>query len=450
MFSIRTAAINWKIFIISALCGVCSLLPLANAASILSLPLHQGRLVQSYSAIQSAFIADPEIADYHIKSTKQVYIYAKKIGSTSFYTTDRNGKIIQNYKIEVTQDLSALHEALRILFPSTAVHLVSVGEHALAIKGDVASASEAEDIRNTVAKFLPKPSTVINLLHVQAASQINLRVEIIELQRTLDRAFGLDWLLSYQSTRSNAQIHTNLIPTTFTANPLNAVDVSGMFTKGNFSITTLLRFLEQNNLATILSEPNLTAQSGETASFLVGGEFPVLLPSGVAQAPGVVYKNYGVSLAFSPTVLANNKINVQIKSEVSEISTETSQGAVEIEGFSIPAVTVRRAKTTVELASGQSFAIAGLLQNNSNKLFAQLPGIGNTPILGALFRSQQYQRNETELVIIVTPYLVTPSGNKQLINPAKGLQNEGPANHAAAVRQATGADQNIGFILQGK
>ena len=447
MIVYKTIATKWNMLIGGVLC--CLLLQTANAVAVFNIPLHQGRLVQSYSAIQSAFIADPEIADYHIKSPKQVYIYAKKIGSTSFYTTDKNGKVIQNYKIEVGQDLSSLDEALRTLFPSTSVHIVSVGEHAIAIKGSVQSSSEAEDIRATVAKFLPDPKNVINLLHVQAPSQINLRVEIIELVRTLDRAFGLDWLLTYKSTDSSAQIHTNLIPTTFISNPLEAVDVSGMFKRGNFSLTTLIRFLEKNNLATILSEPNLTAQSGESASFLVGGEFPVLLPSGVAQAPGVVYKNFGVSLTFAPTVLENNRINLQIKSEVSEISTLTSQGAVEIQGFSIPALTVRRAKTTVELASGQSFAIAGLLQNNSNKLFAQLPGIGNTPVLGALFRSQQFQRNETELVIIVTPYLVTPSGNQQLINPVRGLQDESPANHAGAVRRATGADQNIGFILQG-
>lgn len=447
MIVYKTIVTKWKMLFAGIFC--CLLVQTANAVAVLNIPLHQGRLVQSYSAIQSAFIADPEIADYHIKAPKQVYIYAKKIGSTTFYTTDKNGKIIQNYKIQVAQDLSSLDDALHTLFPSTKVHIVPVGEHAIAIKGSVQSSSEAEDIRATVAKFLPDPKNVINLLHVQGPGQINLRVEIIELVRTLDRAFGLDWLLTYKATDSNAQIHTSLIPTKLISNPLETIDVSGMFKRGNFSLTTLIRFLEQNNLATILSEPNLTAQSGESASFLVGGEFPVLLPSGVAQAPGVVYKNFGVSLTFSPTVLENNRINVQIKSEVSEISTQTSQGAVEIQGFSIPALTVRRAKTTVELASGQSFAIAGLLQNNSNKLFAQLPGIGNTPVLGALFRSQQFQRNETELVIIVTPYLVTPSGNQQLINPARGLQDESPANHAGAVRRATGADQNIGFILQG-
>lgn len=440
----KSTPLKFLFFFLCCFCG-----GQAYAAELLLLPLHTGRVLQSYAPIKTAFIADPSIADYHIKSSKQVYVYAKKIGSTSFYTMDKDGKILQNYKIEVNQNLSSLHQALGTLFPSARVNVVAIGEKAIAIKGTVSSASEAEDIRNTVAKFLPDPANVINLLHVDSATQINLRVEVIELDRTVDRTMGLDWMLNYKTNRSTGQIHTQLIPSSFISNPLDSVDFAGSLKPGNFTITALLRFLEQNHLATVLSEPNLTAQSGASASFLVGGEFPVLLPSGSAQTPGVIYKDYGVSLTFSPTVLSNDRIGIQIKSEVSELTTETGLGAVEIEGFSIPALVVRRAETAVELSSGQSFSIAGLLQNNANKLFSQLPGIGNVPILGALFRSQQFQRNETELVIIVTPYLVSPTSRTQLTNPLQGLKDEGPANRAAAVRHATGVDQNIGFILKG-
>jgi pilus assembly protein CpaC len=175
---------------------------------------------------------------------------------------------------------------------------------------------------------------------------------------------------------------------------------------------------ETMGLVTTLSEPNLTALSGETAEFLAGGEFPIPLSQGLGTTT-IEYKKFGVSLAYSPTVLANGRISIRVRPEVSELS---SQGAVTVGGFSIPGLTVRRAETTVELGSGQSFMIAGLMSNNAQSTYDKLPGAGDVPILGALFRSTNFRKGQTELVIIVTPYLVRPVSDNEIVLPTDGFQ----------------------------
>ena len=416
------------------------------AATTLTIPLNQGQYIKSEKPLDTIFVANPEVADYHLRSPTEIYVFSKNVGTTTLYVKSAQDKLAKQYTIKVIIDATSAEKIIRKLFPNAHVQIIPIQQNAVALKGTVASASDAEAIYDVVGKILKIGVTDrVNLLKIDAPTQINLRVEIVEISRELKRHYGVDWLTSTPS--SSLQLHTKLLSDAFIPPFLNQVSLSGFIKRGDFSLTAVLHFLEENNLATILSEPNLTAQSGETASFLVGGEFPVLIPAGIGQAPGVQYKKYGVSLDFSPTALAGKRIHLQMRSEVSEITNETTQGAVEISGVRVPAVTTRQASTAIELKSGQSFAIAGLLQNNANKLLKQLPALGNVPIIGALFRSQQFQRKETELIIIVTPYLVSPSGARQLTNPLSGLVKENPATHHAAYCQGKGCNQNIGFLL---
>jgi pilus assembly protein CpaC len=194
----------------------------------------------------------------------------------------------------------------------------------------------------------------------------------------------------------------------------------GQFNTPNVHFDSVIDALDQNGLVNILAEPNLTAMSGETASFLAGGEFPIPVPqaSGTGGAITITYKPFGVALAFTPVVLAGGRISLRVRPEVSQIA---STGAVQVNGFSFPSLTTRRAETTIELGSGQTFAIGGLLQNNITDTLSGLPGLKDVPVLGALFRSTQFQRNETELVILVTPYLVRAVSDKRLATPRDGF-----------------------------
>ena len=416
------------------------------ATTTLTIPLGQGKYINNGIPIDTIFIANPEVADYHLRSPEEIYIYSKSIGTTTLYIKNTKEKLAKQYFINSIMDTAPIQKLIHQLFPNSNIQIIPINQKSVVLKGVTSSASDAEAICNTVGKILKnEEKDIVNLIKVNSPTQINLRVEIVELSRELQRNYGVDWLLGDPSV---AQITTTLLPATFIPPIINQVSFSGFARNGNFSISAVLHYLEENNLATILSEPNLTAQSGETASFLVGGEFPVLIPAGIGQTPSVIYKKYGVSLDFSPTALADKRIHLQIRSEVSDITNNVAEGAVETSGTHIPALTSRQASTAIELKSGQSFAIAGLLQNNANKMIKELPGIGKTPILGALFRSQQFQRKETELIIIVTPYLVAPSGARQLTQPLNGLVKENPATAHATACQGKGCDRNLGFLLK--
>lgn len=416
----------------------------AYSETNLVIPLNQGRYIKTRNALDTIFVANPDIVDYHLRSPTQLYVFAKSVGSTSLYIKSKKDSSATLYRIQVSVDTSSTEKLIHRLFPSSNIQIIPINRDALAIKGIASTASDAQSIIMTVGKILKNgDKDIINLIKVNSPTQVNLRVEIVELSRELKRQYGVDWLLGDSTA---FQIQTTLLPDAFIPPIASQVAFRSFLKSGNFSLAAVLHFLEEKNLATILSEPNLTAQSGETASFLVGGEFPVISPAGIGQSPSVTYKKYGVALDFSPTVLTEKRIHLQIRSEVSEISNNPANGAVDFGGTRIPALTTRQASTAIELKSGQSFAIAGLLQNNANKLFKELPGIAKTPILGALFRSQQFQRKETELIILVTPYLVSPAGSKQLTQPLKGLVKESPATEHAALCQGTGCDQNMSFL----
>src|SRR5579885_1038722 len=410
-------------------------------STLLNLELNKGKIIAISKNVGTIFVADPSIADYHVRAPGILYIYAKKIGETSLYATSKSGKVAFKYIVRVTQDLSQLDYLLKEIVPGATIKVMSAGDNVI-LRGTVKSAAQAEDARHLVERYMGDPAKVLTFLHVSAPTQINLRVQVIEMTREVIRSLGINWTGGFATNNTKFLVNPILIPSDFavTGTTPNAINFTAdLLNRGNFSIQSIINVLEQNGLVTILSEPNLTALSGQTASFLVGGEFPIPIPQGNTGAVTVMFKKFGVSLAFTPTILENGKINLQVRPEVSQLSTE---GAVNINGFQVPSLSTRRAQTTVELRSGQSFSIAGLLQNNANKMVQQLPGVSQIPVLGRLFRSERFQRNETELVIIVTPYIVQPASNDGLLYPTDNANADITLSYCRRCK-----NRNVGFIL---
>lgn len=267
-----------------------------------------------------------------------------------------------------------------------------------------------------------------NMAKVSGAQQVNLRVRVAEVDRQVTQQLGFNWQSIVSSGNFSFGLATGRpIPNiggviSRAGTPNNVTDIPGAlfgnYQSGNASVDSLIDALANQGLVTILAEPNLTTISGQPASFLAGGEFPIPVP-GANGSVTITFKQYGVSLNFVPTVLANNHISIKVRPEVSQLS---SQGAVTIGSVTVPALTVRRAETSVELGSADSFAIAGLIQNNSNTGLSKFPGLGDVPVLGTLFHSTNFQRNQSELVIIVTPYTVRPADATALRAPTDGFQ----------------------------
>lgn len=392
----------------STAAGALSQIPASGTPIVLE--TGKGTLVKLDRPASTVFIANPDVADVQVKSPSLIYVNAKSPGETVLYAVDANDQVLLNSPIRVDQDLSRLRQSFHSLLPGENIDVKSV-DNSLVLSGQVSTAARAEQARTLAGAIAreTKNSSVVNELGVTTPNQVNLRVRVAEVDRTLLKSLGIN----LSKTNGRFQLMTE--------NPTTGGNIVAQnlfafaFGSKTQPLTAILDALAQENLVTMLAEPNLTTVSGQTASFLAGGEFPVPVAGTAGQAGGVptitvVFKKFGVSLDFTPTVLDANHVSLRVRPEVSELST-TGQVSVPISTnatVSIPALTIRRAETTVELGSGESFAIGGLLQNNSQTDISKVPWLGDIPVLGQLFRSQQFQRNETELVIVVTPYLVKP------------------------------------------
>jgi pilus assembly protein CpaC len=407
----------------------------------LSIQINRGALVRLPVPADTVFVANPEIADIQVKSPRLIYVFAKRAGETVLYAVDGNDNLLLNTRIVVTHNLQALRTAIGSVVPGGGVSITTAGD-ALVLGGSVSSAAQAEDLRRLAARFAPGDGAVVSNLHVVAPNQINLRVRIAEVSRDTLKQFGINWQNAIKLGGFVFGLAQGA-PVLGTGGGFNVGNngtnsIVGSFRKGNVDLNAVIDALANENLITVLAEPNLTAMSGETANFLAGGEFPIPVPqSGNGNAITVEFKKFGVSLAFTPTVIDGNRINLKVRPEVSQLSTV---GSILINSISIPALTTRNAETTVELASGQSFAIAGLLQHNSQQDASKTPFLGDIPILGALFKSDRYQRNETELVIVVTPYLVKPVSANAIATPVDGLT---PPTDAQRIFYGTKNQQKI-------
>ena len=376
----------------------------------------KGTLVRLSAPAATVFIANPDVADVQVKSPQLIYLSAKQPGETVVYAVDAGDNVLLHSPVHVEHDLSRVRDSFRHLMPGENINVSSV-DNSLVLSGDVSTAGRAEKARALAASVAKatdvKNAVVVNQLAVTTPNQVNLRVKIAEVNRTALKALGFNW--SGQNLGDGTFNFATSNPFTNQAIVNQNLFQYGFGLTGAGKLQTTLDALAEEHLITTLAEPNLTATSGQTASFLAGGEFPVPV-SGVTGTTGVPtitveFKTFGVELDFTPTIIDATHLSLKVRPEVSQL---TTTGAVSVPITStatvtIPALTVRRAETTVDLASGQSFALAGLLQNTTQQDISKIPWLGDIPILGQLFRSNLFQHNETELVIIVTPYLVKPS-----------------------------------------
>lgn len=397
----------------------------AESSGQLTIIKGQGRLVRLSAPASSVFIANPAIADVTVKSSRMVYVFGVAPGTTTLFAVDNNENIVADINIAITHDMARLERGIESMLPDSQVTATSVSS-GIILDGSVPNATDAENLRRLTTRFLSEEEEVINRLVVTEPNQVNLRVRFAEVSRSAIKQIGLNFdLLAGDFSFTSGDVFLNnpdalagLVPFTLTPNTFSAG--LGSLTSGGTSVLVLFDALEEIGLAKTLAEPNLTAISGETASFLAGGEFPIP----INQKEGAItveFKEFGVSLAFTPTVLSPNRISMRVRPEVSQLS---DAGAVNLDGITVSALTTRRAETTIEMGSGQSFAIAGLLQENFQDAVRQVPYLAEVPLLGELFKSESFRRNETELVIIVTPYIVQPVADRDIPLPTDPLTKE--------------------------
>ena len=393
-------------------------------AQRLDLDLGKGRLIHLDAPAAGVFVGDPAVADVQLRSPTMVYLLAKGQGSTTLVAVDDHDRTLIEFDISVGYNLTQLRADLRRLAPAGDIE-VSTSNKSLVVSGVVGSAGEAETVKSIALRYVPDPDHLVNLLRVDAPNQVNLRVRVVEVSRDIIKAFGVNW----SGAATPGQFRFGAATGVGGIAGLNPVvdapqQVPGLpglstllagFRAGSVDLNAVIDALDAEGLVTVLAEPNLTAVSGATATFLAGGEYPIPVPQGLGQVT-VQFKNYGVSLESVATITDDGRIRLTVRPEVSQLS---NTGAVTLNGVTVPALTTRRAETTVDMASGQSFAIAGLLRNSITHDIQKVPGLGSMGVLGALFRSDRFERSETELVIIVTPYLVRPSSHR-LATPIDG------------------------------
>jgi pilus assembly protein CpaC len=402
------------------------------SGSALNLDVGKGDLIRLDSNADTVFVADPAVADVQVKSPRLIYVYGKAPGETSFYAVDAEQHVIANKPIVVRRDLTRLQAAIDQMVPGGAIAVKAVDD-TIVLTGHVSTPGQAEDARRLARPFVSADAKLVNHIAVDAPDQVNLHVRVAEVQHNVVKELGINWdaIANFGSFALGLATGNPVVPNgdLFTSGRfitrntgIGGTTDSGIFgvKTANVSINSVIDALNQNGLVNILAEPNLTAVSGQNASFLAGGEFPIPVPQAASQGGSTItvqYKPFGVALSFTPVILANGRISLRVRPEVSQIS---STGAVQLNGFAVPSLTTRRAETTIELGSGQTFAIGGLLQNNITDTLSKVPGLGELPVLGPLFRSTQFQHNETELVILVTPYLVRPVSDHRLAAPTDG------------------------------
>jgi pilus assembly protein CpaC len=394
----------------------------ARPSETLNLSQGTGAMVRLSSPMSDVFVANEGIADVQVRSSTQLYVFGKGRGETTIYATGPNGRVVYAANVRVGNNISSVGEMLNLAMPEANIQATPMNNLVL-LTGTVSSPTDVEEAQRLVQAYVGEGTQVVSRLRSAVPLQVNLKVRIVEINRSLIKEIGVN-LLSKDSSGGTQFGIGRGNPGTIGANGGGTFNiVSGGTTLGlagkilGVDILGSLDLLETDGLVTTLAEPNLTALSGETASFLAGGEFPIPVSQSLGSV-SIEYKQYGVGLAFTPIVLADGRISMRVRPEVSELSNE---GALKLNGFDVPAITTRRAETTVELGSGQSFMLAGLLRNANTNNVEKAPFLGDLPILGALFRSTKYRRSETELVIIVTPYLVRPVSG-QLATPADGYR----------------------------
>jgi pilus assembly protein CpaC len=411
---------------------LCAYAPLASAMEVMA---GTGKFIPLNKPAKAVFVANSEIVDVSAEFANMLYVYGLKQGSTTLHVLDAEGKIAYTETITVSMNTAVVMDAIKQVLPSANIKAEFVGGR-LVLKGMVKNASDAEVALRIAQGFAGNESGgsagpdsgIINMMTTTADNQVMLRVRVAEVNRDISQSFGIQWnlygndgntfrtgLISPRGRLTQGEAgSTGFNPGRDTykigGQSPNPYQTFLSYFGENLGVDVLLEALEDEKMATVLAEPNLTALSGETASFLAGGEFPVVTSVNDGQI-NTEYKEFGVRLSFTPVVLSENRIRLNVKPEVSNL---TEKGAVIIEGITIPAIESRKVETTVELGDGQGFLLGGLFQNNLKESLQAVPGLGDLPILGPLFRSENFERKKSELMIIVTPSIVTPVSNPEV------------------------------------
>ena len=354
------------------------------------------------TVLKRASLADPEIADALVISPRQLYLTGKAIGTTNLTLWEENDGVFAVYDLVVLPDLSRLKEKFHEILPGEDIRVTATHD-ALTLFGRISSTAKLSQALEVARAFAPEK--VVNLLQVAGVHQVMLEVRVAEIARSVTKRLGFNFtVVSGGPEFGVSQLNRLTTFDDFVTEIGATINALFRLQKGDITLTSFIDALKENGLAKILAKPTLVTLSGQEASFLAGGEFPVPVPQ-EADSITIEFKTFGVGLSFTPIVLNEQHISLRVAPEVSELN---FSNAISLSGFVVPALTTRRAATVIELADGQSFAIAGLLNESVRESISKFPLLGDLPILGALFRSVSFQKNETELVIIVTPHLVKP------------------------------------------
>ncbi len=396
-------------------------------ARFLSLGIGKSIVIDLPRDIKDVLVADPKIANAVVRSAQRAYIIGAAVGQTNIVFFDSAGQQIAAYDIAVKRDLNGVRAALKQVMPNSDIQIDGLGDGVI-LSGSVASPIEAQQAGDLAARLAGGVDKVVNSIAVRGRDQVMLKVTVAEVSRSIVKQLGIN--LSGSMNYGTAVVNfNNSNPFTASGAPLVGTNaITGAF-GSTPSVSATIRAMESSGVIRTLAEPNLTAISGKSATFIAGGEFPI--PTGVTCqttaagsvgqcAPSIAFKKFGISLNFTPVVLSEGRISLRVMTEVSEVSNDN---AINISGISVPSIKTRRAETTLEIPSGGAMAMAGLIQQQTKQAINGMPGLSQLPVLGTLFRSRDFVNNQTELMVIVTPYVVRAVAQKDLSRPDDGFVN---------------------------
>jgi pilus assembly protein CpaC len=447
----------------------------ASEATSRFIPLGIGKSVaiDLPADIKDVLVADPSVANAVVRTARRVYMIGVKVGQTNIFFFDAQGRQIAGFDIAVTRDLNGVRAALKQAMPDADIRIEGVGEKSVMLTGSASSPAEAQQAFDIAVKLVGSADQVVNGITVRGRDQVMLKVTVAEVSRDVIKQLGIN--LSGALNYGTAVVNFN------TSNPFSAtgqalsgsslVGATALNSTGLPSVQTTLQAMDRAGVIRTLAEPNLTAISGETASFMAGGEFPI--PNGLScdttKSPPVCqaqvdFKKFGVSLMFTPVVLSEGRISLKVMTEVSDLSNQNSM-TMSVPGsnqtLTIPSIRTRRADTVVEIPSGGSLAMAGMIQQQTQQSIDGIPGLMQVPILGTLFKSRDFINHQSELMVLVTPYIVRAVAQKDLSRPDDGFADAsdpstvllGRFNHIygstgkAEAKPAGTYHGNVGFIL---
>ncbi len=396
-------------------------------ARFLALGIGKSVVVDLPRDIKDVLVADPKIANAVVRSAQRAYIIGAAVGQTNIVFFDSAGQQIAAYDIAVKRDLNGVRAALRQSLPNADIQIEGLGDGVM-LSGSAASPIEAQQAGDLAARLVGGAEKVVNSIVVRGRDQVMLKVTVAEVQRNIVKQLGID--LNASLNYGTAVVNfSNTNPFTALGRPLVGTNAATTSFGATPSVSATLRAMESAGVVRTLAEPNLTAISGESATFIAGGEFP--FPTGVtcqaAQgggtgpcSPSISFKKFGISLNFTPVVLTEGRISLRVMTEVSEIALDNS---ITVSGTTVPSIKTRRTETTLEIPSGGAMAMAGLIQEQTKQAINGFPGLAQLPVLGTLFRSRDFLNNQTELMVLVTPYIVRAVAQKDLSRPDDGFAN---------------------------